>query len=119
MDWKADIIFVIILCVGLSVISGIFFSHYASPQINYNLQLNGGNYTIDYGPNAAKFIDSMQPIKSKTDIKDLYMLDPNLQNESPNIVVNTECYREVACPCAINTTTPCMLMCFEWSEVCQ
>lgn len=69
MDWKDNLIilFGIISFMGLGVIGGIFIGYYALPHTNYNLQLNGGNYTLDYGPNAAKLIETYYPTISSSE----------------------------------------------------
>lgn len=44
----------------------------------------------------------------------LFTMNPNLPIMDPVLIINTECYAETTCPCAMNTTTPCMAMCFKW-----
>ena len=132
---------IIFLLIG--IISGFFITYYALPSIHYDLTVQPGVYTFDIGPTAAGVFGQIYTPTNYTSTTtkvlehgtipvpntqweevpanpEYYALDPNMvkavpwEQANPKVIINTNCYQPVICPCAMNTTQPCMLACYEW-----
>ena len=130
-------------CLIVGVIIGIVLGYYALPHINYTITTQPGTYVFDIGPTAAGVFGQIYKPTNYTSATtkvleqgsmpvpdtqweevpnnpEYYALDPNMvkavpwEQTNPKIIINTNCYQPVICPCAKNTTQPCMLACYEW-----
>jgi len=138
---KQIIFWVCGFCLIVGVLIGIVLGYYALPHINYTITTQPGTYTFDIGPTAAtifgqiykptnytsattKVLDQgSMPVpdtnweqvpNTYNDTIALFELNPNLNTTTPRLIINTNCYQSVICPCAMNTTQPCMVACYEW-----
>jgi len=122
--WIGIILIIIILALVVLALK---------PTVVVNNYINPGDYSFDVGPRLAMYMDKITNQTIHTTEVDPYYNDTRYNNTiqfsndsknyqiiayKPNIstmriTINLSCVEETPCDCAINTTTPCMMMCFK------